>query len=432
MQNSEALFKILKQRFGFEKFRDGQYEIIESVISRRDTLVVMPTGAGKSLCFQIPAVYLGGICLVISPLIALMHDQVRSLILKGIPAGCLHSGLSSDEKAKIINEVQSLSSYILFVSPERLAQDAFLDFLKKLQIKFVVIDEAHCIVEWGSEFRPAYRKLDQLKDKLNTPILALTASATPSMRCEIMKYLKLSGPREIVFGFFRPNLFLQVENCFDFENKLQLTVNEIERTRPGRILIYCSTRMQSEVVARRLSEKYQFIQFYHAGLSAQMRTKIQDEMNRNEAFILCCTCAFGMGIDYPNVRLVVHFEVPSSLEEIYQEVGRAGRDQGSARALTLYSEKDLLMKVAQAKRHSKNPSELNRKLKSLGALENYLKKRKCRHQMLSEYFGDQKSFLKVKTCKVCDFCCEYKILSPFRPYRDVGLKYRIRRLKQST
>ncbi len=427
MHGIENIYKILNERFGLIDFRMGQKEVIESILSKKDTLVIMPTGSGKSICYQIPSIVWGGVSLVVSPLIALMQDQVTSLREKNIPAGCLHSGLTAFEKAEVMKAAQTLDSYILFVSPERLTQGSFLEYLETLKIYLVVIDEAHCIVEWGFAFRPDYQRLHILKEKFNLPTLALTASATPQMRKEIIRHLKLREHKELSFGFFRPNLFNQVQLCLDYEAKLAETQCAVEKVGAGRILIYCATRLQCESVARRLQIKFQGVDFYHAGLSSEKRLDVQERLNRGQLKILCCTCAFGMGIDYPDVRLVVHFEIPTSLEELYQEMGRAGRDQLPAFVLTLYTEKDLRMKALQTSSQMDKPKETNRRLKAITELERYLKSQACRHRMISEYFGDKQSFSKIKSCSNCDICCGAKTSSRSPRIFDLDLRNRLRK-----
>ncbi len=422
------IFQILKNQFGFEDFRIGQQEVIESIIAGRDTLAIMPTGSGKSICYQIPAIYFGGVCLVVSPLIALMQDQVRGLESKGVGAGCLHSGLTALEKSEIMGAAKSRESYILFVSPERLMQEAFVEYLRELKICFVVIDEAHCVVEWGFDFRPDYQRLQFFKEQWRCPVLALTASATPLMRKEIARHLRLENPKIICSGFFRDNLFCFVHLCPDFETKFAITMRAIDETGHGRILVYCATRLQCESLAKRLSENIQSAAFYHAGLTPARRSQIQSAMNQHQIKVLCCTCAFGMGIDYPDVRLVVHFEIPTSLEELYQEMGRAGRDQQPARVLTLYSERDLQTKYLQLKSHSSKVRETKRRMNALEKLENYLRSYACRHRMISEYFGDTISFRKLKSCGVCDFCCGLDEGQEVPKIFDLRLRNRLRRL----
>ena len=434
MQRREQVSHILKMNFGFDEFRTGQREVIESVLDKRDTLAVMPTGSGKSICYQIPALYFGGVCLVISPLIALMQDQVRSLLKRKIPSGCLHSGLSHLERHRVMNAARNSRQFVLFVSPERLAQGAFVEYLETLQIKFVVVDEAHCIVEWGVDFRPEYQRLHLFKEKLNLPVLALTASATPKMRKEIARHLKLLRPNQLCFGFFRPNLFYQVQSCADFEAKMFITAHAVEKNTEGRILVYCATRLQCEAVARRLQTKFSGVDFYHAGLSSSQRFEIQAQMNSYQLKVLCCTCAFGMGIDYPDVRLVIHFEVPTSLEELYQETGRAGRDQHPALALTLYSDRDLQMKLSQVslqgQKSFETAREKLRRLKCLNELIRYLRREACRHLMMSEYFGDKNSFQSLRNCGVCDFCSGTQDSLSFLQICDQSLRNRLRKLPQ--
>lgn len=428
MPQKKEIFRILNERFGYKEFRHGQQEVIESLIARRDTVAIMPTGSGKSICYQIPAIYFGGVCLVVSPLIALMKDQVRSLQANGIRAGSLHSGMSADEKFDLMTAAKFSESFILFVSPERLMQEAFLDYLFTLKICFVVVDEAHCIVEWGSDFRPDYQRLQLFKQQWKVPVLALTASATPEMRKEIAKHLSLESPEFICSGFFRDALFCRVQLCSDFEMKMAVTTYSLEKISSGRILIYCATRLQCESVAKRLSTRFEDVTFYHAGLSFELRSEVQEAMNQRRIKILCCTCAFGMGIDYPDVRLVIHFEIPTSVEELYQEMGRAGRDGKSALVLTLYSERDLHAKYLQLSSHTQKVRETKRRMKALEGLEKYLRTKACRHRMISEYFGDLESFRHLKSCHTCDFCCGNEESHEVPKIFDVRLRNRLQKL----
>ncbi len=398
--------QILKERFQLVEFRKGQIETIEKILQGLDCLIVMPTGSGKSLCYQVPAVVMGGLCLVVSPLIALMQDQVRHLRSIGVEAACLHSGLSPEQKALVLERVQVAQQFILYVSPERLSQDFFLRFLQQTNLRLIVVDEAHCIVDWGAEFRPDYQKLHVLRESFSVPIVAMTASATIRIRKEITSHLRLVNPIIHCYGFFRSQLFYQVRCCADLEEKLEVVFEAVKKVKLGRRLIYCRTRLQCEMLASRLVQENFIAEFYHAGLSSERRLQIQQAMEQSNIEILCCTCAFGMGIDYPDVRLVIHFEAPSSLEELYQEMGRAGRDQKLAVAITLYSERDLEIRKKQIEVKGLESKESTRKLRALIALSSYLKAReKCRHQMISEYFGDFMNFRKLSTCGVCDNCC---------------------------
>jgi ATP-dependent DNA helicase RecQ len=427
------IHQILRERFHLESFRAGQAEIIENILRGFDCLIVMPTGSGKSLCYQIPAIARGGVCLVVSPLIALMQDQVRALSQLRIPAACLHSGLSAQEKATVLEQVQCATQFILYVSPERLRQEFFLSYLKQIKLSLIVIDEAHCIVDWGAEFRPDYQKLYLLKERFSVPIVALTASATIRIRKEIVSHLRLKNPIIQCFGFFRPQLFYQVQSCSDTEEKLEIVMAALNMVKLGRRLIYCRTRLQCEMLASRLLNENFIADFYHAGLSSERRLQIQTEMEQSKIEVLCCTCAFGMGIDYPDVRLVVHFEAPSSLEELYQEMGRAGRDLKFARALTLYSERDLEIRKKQIEMQGLESKESTRKLKALLAMIEYLgSRKKCRHQMISEHFGDFVQFKNSAACGVCDNCHLKGTLDKGREripkIHDIGLRNRLRKL----
>ena len=399
---TESLQTILEKYFGLKSFRKGQLSILKSVASGKDTLAVMPTGGGKSLCYQIPAIYFDGLVVVISPLIALMQDQVRSLVQMGIPAGTLHSGQSLDEKREVFNRVQSSRAFVLYLSPERSQNPGFADWIRKQNVVLFAIDEAHCVSQWGHDFREDYNKLNVLKElKPNVPILALTATATPQVLTDISRQLTLRNPDRHVYGFYRPNLYYQVETCLDESEKISYVRSVLKNTTQGRILIYCGTRQQSEDLARLFGKEFKGVKYYHAGLSADVRRDTQRGLDSGETRVLCATNAFGMGIDYPDVRAVVHFQMPANIESFYQEMGRAGRDGNPSLCLLLYLKKDRGLQsffITQ----SKAPAQVTRqKWDSLESMIQFIEGGECRHAGVLTYFKDSE---RIVACGHCDIC----------------------------
>lgn len=332
---------ILKQYWGYDTFRSLQQNIIESVLQGKDTLALLPTGGGKSICFQVPAMARSGLCLVVSPLIALMKDQVQNLKKRGIKAVAIYGTMPIYEIDRILdNCIYSKDIKFLYVSPERLQSDLFKERLKKMPINLVAIDEAHCVSQWGYDFRPAYLKIAELRDLLppNIPFLALTATATPRVKDDICKYLQLKKARIFVKSFQRANLCYAVEHS---NQKIEKAI-EILQKKQGCAIVYARSRQRVQQLAEAIFKKGIKADYYHAGLDAQTRSFKQDEWIQNRIRVMVCTNAFGMGIDKPDVRLVIHIEPPDSIEAYYQEAGRAGRDEQNALALLLYNEADIL------------------------------------------------------------------------------------------
>ncbi|MEN0059771.1 MAG: RecQ family ATP-dependent DNA helicase, partial [Bdellovibrio sp.] len=275
--------EILQKYFNLSQFRRGQQEIIEAVLERKDVLAVLPTGGGKSLCYQYPAVYFQKLVIVISPLIALMKDQVTALRRLGIPSGCLHSGQSDDEKRQVFAELNKGGAFILYLSPERAQKEGFQKWIQQRQIALFAVDEAHCVSQWGHDFREEYAQLNILKKLCPTvPILALTASATPTVLADISKQLGLNKPERMVHGFYRSNLYYQVEACADEDEKLSWLLQAIQQTPQGRIIIYCGTRKITESVAETLEKKFSGVGFYHAGLAVERRVQVQEAYTQGE------------------------------------------------------------------------------------------------------------------------------------------------------
>lgn len=334
-----SIHQILKENWGYDAFRPLQEDIINSILAGKDTLALLPTGGGKSICFQVPALAKEGICLVISPLIALMKDQVEGLKKKGILALSIYSGMSFLEVKKTLQNAAHGNYKFLYVSPERLETDLFLDYLPSMHISMVAVDEAHCISQWGYDFRPPYLRIASIRDQLpNVPILALTASATKSVQNDICEKLLFKKKQQrFQQSFERANLSYSVFNVVSKQNKLLEIVNNVK----GSGIVYCKSRKQTKDIAELLTLNNISADYYHAGLSNEERNKRQENWINNITRIIVCTNAFGMGIDKPNVRLVVHYGVPDCIENYYQEAGRAGRDGKRAYAVLLYNDREV-------------------------------------------------------------------------------------------
>ena len=334
-----SIHQILKENWGYDEFRPLQEDIINSILEGKDTLALLPTGGGKSICFQVPALAKEGICLVISPLIALIKDQVEGLKKKGILALSIYSGMSFLEVKKTLQNAAHGNYKFLYVSPERLATDLFLDYLPSMNINLIAVDEAHCISQWGYDFRPSYLRIAAVREQLpKIPILALTASATQSVQNDICeKLLFKKTEQRFQQSFERANLSYSVFNVVSKQNKLLEILNNVK----GSGIVYCKSRKQTKDIAELLTLNNINADFYHAGLSNDERNKRQENWINNSTRIITCTNAFGMGIDKPDVRLVVHYSVPDCIENYYQEAGRAGRDGKRAYAVMLYNHREV-------------------------------------------------------------------------------------------
>ena len=335
-----ALHAALHRSFGLAEFRPGQLAAARAVLEGRDLVAVMPTGAGKSLCFQLPALLLDGITLVVSPLIALMKDQVDGLRARGLPAAALHSGLPPGERQSAEAALAAGRLKLLYVAPERLGGGGFRDILRRARVARLVVDEAHCISQWGHDFRPDYRRLAGLRAELDVPAAAFTATATPEVRTDIATQLGLHDPLELVTGFERPNLTLAVETCRGREEKAEALDRLVaEMGTPG--IVYAATRKSVDLWAGHLAERGVPTARYHAGLTDEQRTRAQDDFLAGRAAVIVATNAFGMGVDKPDIRFVAHAEIPGSVESYYQEAGRAGRDGAPSRCTLLFSPADV-------------------------------------------------------------------------------------------
>ncbi|HSI91372.1 MAG TPA: DNA helicase RecQ [Adhaeribacter sp.] len=392
----EAAHKVLKDYFGYDSFRPMQQEIVETVLANRDAVVLMPTGGGKSLCYQVPAMVKPGICVVISPLIALMKDQVEALRANGINAGFLNSTLSNREQEQVETACLHGILKLLYVSPEKLLSNGFFGFLKRLDINLFAVDEAHCISAWGHDFRPEYTQLKFIKEQFpEVPVIALTATADRLTRQDIQQQLKLEDPEVFIASFDRPNIYLQVKPGRDRIKEI-IRFLEMHPDQPG--IIYCLSRNSTENLANKLQGQGFKAAYYHAGLPSEKRASTQEKFLRDDVQIICATIAFGMGIDKSNVRWVIHYNLPKNLEGYYQEIGRAGRDGAKAEALLFYSYGDvasLRTMLSEGK-----PEQVDLQMAKLERMQQYAEATFCRRQILLQYFGETKP----EPCRNCDVC----------------------------
>lgn len=397
-----SLNSILKQYFGYDDFRYPQKEIITDVLNKKDVFVLMPTGGGKSLCYQLPALMQEGLTIVISPLIALMKDQVDSLKQNGINAEFFNSSLTSSEKDRVRKQLLEKQLSLLYVAPERLMQENFLELLNSLPISLFAIDEAHCISEWGHDFRPEYRKLSKIKSLFpNIPIIALTATATPRVKEDIQKQLKLENASKYQASFNRKNLFYLIEEKDDpLEQSLKLIKKHVGESG----IIYCHSRNNVEKLTGKLQLKGVNALAYHAGLDDEIRKVNQDRFIKEETIVMVATVAFGMGIDKPNVRFVIHADLPSNLERYYQETGRAGRDDLNSDCLLLFSlgDREKIKHFINLKPDEKEQEVANAQLRQMIS---YAQNSNCRRLSLLEYFGEP---FPDKKCDSCDNCLNPK------------------------
>jgi ATP-dependent DNA helicase RecQ len=398
----DKLHSALKQYFGYSEFRPLQKDIIQEVLTKKDAFVLMPTGGGKSLCYQIPALVQEGLTIVISPLISLMKDQVDNLVKNGVKAAFLNSTLTKEEKRKVVGEINKNELKLLYVSPERITDPSFLEYLKGVNLALFAIDEAHCISQWGHDFRPEYSNLSILRKAFpQIPMIALTATATPKVRADILNTLNIPHAKTYLASFDRPNLkmvvFDKTEPYIQIKSYLDFNPNQSG-------IIYCSTREKVDALTKRLtSDNFKALP-YHAGLTDQERRDAQEKFINEDVQLIVATVAFGMGIDKPNVRFVIHHDLPSNLERYYQEIGRAGRDGLLSEGILLFSPSDIFT-ITHLINQKTDPIEKRVAQNLLTQVLNYAKTSSCRRAALLNYFGESYS---AENCHSCDNCLNPK------------------------
>ncbi|MDP4709881.1 MAG: DNA helicase RecQ [Saprospiraceae bacterium] len=396
MANLEQGLAALKQYFGYESFRPLQEKTITYLLEGKDVLTLMPTGGGKSICFQIPAIILEGTCIVVSPLIALMQDQVEGLVANGIRAAFLNSSQTPSEQQDIETRLLQRQLDLLYISPEKIISPGFIPVLNTIKINLFAIDEAHCISMWGHDFRQEYTKLGFIREQFpGIPILALTASAEKVTRLDITRQLGIPEEHILVASFDRPNIYLEVRPG---RKRMEQITDFVHHNRKQSGIVYCLSRKSTEQVAARLQAAGYKAAFYHAGMSARDRASTQSDFIADRTQIICATIAFGMGIDKSNVRWIIHYNLPKNMEGYYQEIGRAGRDGLPAQALLFYTVADLQMLRDMLTQQESNQAELQ--LAKLERIQQYAESLVCRRRVLLNYFGEPFH----RDCDNCDTC----------------------------
>ncbi|MGH9558863.1 MAG: RecQ family ATP-dependent DNA helicase [Bryobacteraceae bacterium] len=400
------LLSLLERHWGYSQLRGKQETIVRSILEGRDAAVVMPTGGGKSLCYQLPAVAMEKTCVVVSPLIALMQDQAAQLRTAGIAAGFLNSSLAYDAQREVMRRAERGELRLLYLSPERLAREGVIEWLKKIPLGFFAIDEAHCISEWGHEFRPEYRQLRALREHFpEIPIAAFTASATRTVRGDIVAQLRLRDPVKFVMSFHRPNLRYIVRQCASKEHD-KLLAAALGHYREGSVIVYAPTIREVEETAVALSRRGVPAVAYHGQMPVAARAKNQEAWMSGGKRILVGTVAFGMGINKPDVRAVLHRSLPKSLEQYYQEAGRAGRDGAPADCVLLWQKRDAGL-LAHFIRSLDDARERSRAWDRYRVIRRFAEEHECRHRQICLHFGETPKWERCEACDVCGVAPEW-------------------------
>ena len=417
---SEAL-RILKEYYGYDNFREGQEKIIDAILQKRNVLGIMTTGAGKSICYQVPALVFKGLTIVISPLISLMKDQVDSLKLIGIDASYLNSTLTSDEYNKILFKIKKGQTKLLYISPERLENKAFLNFIKTIKIAMVVVDEAHCVSQWGENFRRSYLRIADfvkyITGKSQIQTLAFTATATPKIKVDIIEKLNIVDPFIYVDYFNRDNIYFKVVDNSGIDKDLELDskpfIKDYLKKHKGKSgIIYCSTRKNVDDIYNYLISLNRSVTKYHGGMSKEERDRNQKLFLDDDVEIMVATNAFGMGINKSNIRYVIHANIPADLESYYQEAGRAGRDGGPAEAILIYNEKDIAIQrfLIEKESHDKEDENYKNKEKKFNKMLEYAELKTCYREYILKYFGEK---MIRNYCGYCENCKKEKNIKDF-------------------
>ena len=400
MSTETDLLTPLRRYWGYSTFRPLQERIVRSLLAGRDTCVVMPTGGGKSLCYQLPAVVSGGTAVVISPLIALMQDQATQLAQMGIPAAVLNSTMNEADQNKVMSKAREGAYRLLYISPERVARGDTMGWMQQVPVTFFAIDEAHCISEWGHEFRPEYRQLNRLRTKFpDRPIAAFTASATRHVRHDILAQLQLRNPDKYIASFYRPNLRYLVRECEGLE-QMEMLVKALQSYAGSNVIVYSPTISRVEETVDFLEDRDIAAVGYHGKMGAEDRRRNQERWMSDEVRVLVGTIAFGLGINKAAVRAVIHLSLPKSIEQYYQEAGRAGRDGGSADCVLLWQKKDAGLLGFFANQIT-DAEERNRAWERYRIIREFVESKRCRHRQICTHFGETP---KWETCDACDVC----------------------------